>query len=41
MTNIEGPLHLTWGDKEDSARWTWNNLNNEPVEKALKLIDVI
>ena len=41
MTNIEGPLHLTWGDKKDSARWTWNNLNNEPVEKALKLINVI
>ena len=41
MTTIDGPLHLTWGDKKDAAKWTWNNLNNEPVEKALKLIDVL
>ena len=40
MTNCSGILHLTWCDNKDTARWTRNNLHLEPVEKALRLIDV-
>ncbi len=41
ITNCSNILHLTWGDKKDTSKWSRNNLHTKKVEKALKLIKAI
>ena len=40
MTNCTGMLHLTWCDNKDTAKWARNDLHKQPVQNALRLIDV-